>query len=426
MQLVNPNSISTKALAEIPPFQSPTIIWILKNFCMHMFFPNTHNLKLGFEITKLFLKHFDQWVWCTPEELLAFDKSHYMYSYEYYYQRYQKNCLIPNSIQSIMKSKYTSSMIFGQDVLKYTLKVFRVSFTKWYQNESRNCSYAKKAFYIYSLPKYLNLLECEVYAFDSPIWGLNYTNDTFPKSMLDNLNSKMDDMIQFELNEAIMSSKIRGKMDPLFLVTGVPDKRYLGLQNYDFQAINKILDALKIIDVGPNTTLKSFIKEERIQSKPGIEMIVIDGETNCTKSIFCRKVLKNMYLTQLPRLPDACISRLETDKKIKILAMLEDGVPIGGIYFYTYDSQGFSEIILCLFKVDLHVYGYEAQIMTYFKDLNIQHNILDLLVYADRETFGYFKNHNFSPYVKLLRTKYNSYITHYENYKLMHCILKKK
>lgn len=30
----------------------------------------------------------------------------------------------------------------------------------------------------------------------------------------------MDDMIQFELNEAIMSSKIRGKMDPLFLVTG--------------------------------------------------------------------------------------------------------------------------------------------------------------------------------------------------------------
>jgi len=36
----------------------------------------------------------------------------------------------------------------------------------------------------------------------------------------------------------------------------VPDKRYLGLQNDDFQAINKILDALKIVDVGANTTLK--------------------------------------------------------------------------------------------------------------------------------------------------------------------------
>lgn len=73
------------------------------------------------------------------------------------YFRYQKNCLIPNSIQSIMKSNYTSSMIFGQDVLKYTLKVFRVSFTKWCLNESRNCSFAKKIFYNYILPKLLNL-----------------------------------------------------------------------------------------------------------------------------------------------------------------------------------------------------------------------------------------------------------------------------
>lgn len=71
--------------------------------------------------------------------------------------RYQRNCVIPNSIQPIIKSNYTSSMIFGQDVLKYTLKVFRVSFTKWYLNESRNCSYAKKEFYRYILPELLNL-----------------------------------------------------------------------------------------------------------------------------------------------------------------------------------------------------------------------------------------------------------------------------
>lgn len=43
-------------------------------------------------------------------------------------------------------------------------------------------------------------------------------------------------------------------------------------------------------------------------------MIVFDGETNSTKPIFIRKVLRNMYLTRLPRLPDAYISRLETDK----------------------------------------------------------------------------------------------------------------
>jgi len=68
--------------------------------------------------------------------------------------------------------------------------------------------------------------------------------------------------------------------------------------------------------------------------------------------------------------------------------MLEDGIPIGGIYFRTFNSQGFTEIVLCIFKVDLHVCGYESRLMNYLKDLHIKQNILDLLVYADEEKFG--------------------------------------
>lgn len=68
--------------------------------------------------------------------------------------------------------------------------------------------------------------------------------------------------------------------------------------------------------------------------------------------------------------------------------MLEDGIPIGGIYFRTFDSQGFTEIILCMFKIDLHVNGYESSLMNYLKDLHIKQNILDLLVYVDKEKFG--------------------------------------
>jgi len=46
----------------------------------------------------------------------------------------------------------------------------------------------------------------------------------------------------------------------------------------------------------------------------GIEMIVFDRSSNFIKCVLCRKQLRSMYQTQLPRLPDTYISRLETDE----------------------------------------------------------------------------------------------------------------
>lgn len=68
--------------------------------------------------------------------------------------------------------------------------------------------------------------------------------------------------------------------------------------------------------------------------------------------------------------------------------MLEDGVPVGGIYFCPFNSQGFSEIVLCIFKVDLLENGYESRLMNYLKDYHIKLSIWNLLVYTDKNTFG--------------------------------------
>lgn len=46
----------------------------------------------------------------------------------------------------------------------------------------------------------------------------------------------------------------------------------------------------------------------------GIEMIVFGSLSNTTKCVLCRKELRNMYQTRLPRLPDTYIARLQTDE----------------------------------------------------------------------------------------------------------------
>lgn len=70
------------------------------------------------------------------------------------------------------------------------------------------------------------------------------------------------------------------------------------------------------------------------------------------------------------------------------MALLKDGVPIGGICFCPFASQGFTEIVFCAVKVDQQENGYGTQLMNHLKDYHIQHNILHFLTYADKLAIG--------------------------------------
>lgn len=75
-------------------------------------------------------------------------------------------------------------------------------------------------------------------------------------------------------------------------------------------------------------------------------------------------------------------------RKHKTLALLKDGIPIGGICFCPFTSQGFTEIVFCAVKVDQQENGYGTQLMNHLKDFHIQHNILHFLTYADKLAIG--------------------------------------
>lgn len=68
------------------------------------------------------------------------------------YFRYLVFCLLPKYLHSIAPS-FKMSLIFGQDILKYTLKAFRMHLTDWCHASAPKWSNHRKHFCMSYLPK---------------------------------------------------------------------------------------------------------------------------------------------------------------------------------------------------------------------------------------------------------------------------------
>ena len=91
--------------------------------------------------------------------------------------------------------------------------------------------------------------------------------------------------------------------------------------------------------------------------------------------------LQNVFSHQLPRMPKEYITRLVFDPKHKTLALVKDGRPIGGICFRMFPSQGFSEIVFCAVTSNEQVKGYGTHLMNHLKDYHIRFSWI-LIYYA--------------------------------------------
>lgn len=72
------------------------------------------------------------------------------------------------------------------------------------------------------------------------------------------------------------------------------------------------------------------------------------------------------------------------------MVMLENDLPIGAIFFRPYVSEGFTEIVLCTFKMNLHIKEYETKLMNCFKRHNIQLNIYHLFACIEKYSIGMY------------------------------------
>ncbi|XP_060875945.1 histone acetyltransferase KAT2A-like [Metopolophium dirhodum] len=157
-----------------PPFERTNIEQVLLNFCVHIFNDNNIlELENALIVTKFVLKYFDTWMWNIPQELLKYNSQEYSKSYNYYYRRFLLHCCLPRCIHSI-SLRYRPTKIFGQDVLKYTLKAFRIQLQVWCYKKNILWEEHTKLFCLNYFPIYMDLLEKEVFNDKSPIWDINY------------------------------------------------------------------------------------------------------------------------------------------------------------------------------------------------------------------------------------------------------------
>lgn len=72
------------------------------------------------------------------------------------------------------------------------------------------------------------------------------------------------------------------------------------------------------------------------------------------------------------------------------MVMLKNNLPIGAIFFCPYISERFTEIVFCVFKMDLHTREYESKLMVSFKQHNVQLNIHHLFACIDKYSGGMY------------------------------------
>jgi len=133
--------------------------------------------------------------------------------------------------------------------------------------------------------------------------------------------------------------------------------------------------------------------------------------------------LQNVFSYQLPRMPKEYITRLVFDPKHKTLALIKEDLPIGGICFRTFPTQGFIEIVFCAVTSNEQVKGYGTHLMNHLKDYSIRKGIHHFLTFADEFAIGYFKKQGFGKNISLDRHIYQGFIKDYEGATLMGCEL---
>ncbi|XP_022246332.1 histone acetyltransferase KAT2B-like isoform X2 [Limulus polyphemus] len=321
----------------------------------------------------------------------------------------------------------------------------------------------KRTLVLTHFPRFLSMLEEEVYGANSPIWdpefrqvgshsSPNVSGDRNSSGVMSNGTSTRvfeklsvstsplpsgDGFTTYNLSPGLLpvsrSSKSSSTAD------GQGDKR--SLEEVPIPEVKRkkiegdipeetVAEILKTITdpkemLGPEHAARD--ETARAEESRGVIEFHVVGNSLTRKvskeSLIWLVGLQNVFSHQLPRMPKEYITRLVFDPKHKTLALIKDGRVIGGICFRMFPTQGFSEIVFCAVTSNEQVKGYGTHLMNHLKDYHIRHNIIHFLTFADEFAIGYFRKQGFSKDIKLPKAAYIGFIKDYEGATLMGCEL---
>uniref|UniRef100_A0A8C9TG14 Histone acetyltransferase n=1 Tax=Scleropages formosus TaxID=113540 RepID=A0A8C9TG14_SCLFO len=426
-----------------------------------------------FELSKMFLLCLNYWKLETPRQFRQRCQKEDTTAYKVNYTRWLCYCHIPQCNDSL--PRFDTTQVFGRSLLKSIFTVTRRQLLEKFRTEKDKLLPEKRTLILTHFPKFLSMLEEEIYGESSPIWEVDFTipvsegaqivvgsaslsaTPSFPKNIGNNSSSSSLDIMGSEpMSEAGRCLRVgscsvtltlcyikatvqhyscpsgeKRKLPEALTLEDAKKIRVMG--DIPMELVNEVM--MTITDpaamLGPETSLLSanVARDEtaRLEERRGIIEFHVIGNSlsqKSTKKILMWLVgLQNVFSHQLPRMPKEYIARLVFDPKHKTLALIKDGRVIGGVCFRMFPTQGFTEIVFCAVTSNEQVKGYGTHLMNHLKEYHIKHGILCFLTYADEYAIGYFKKQGFSKDIKVPKSRYLGYIKDYEGATLMECEL---
>ncbi|XP_017893660.1 histone acetyltransferase KAT2A isoform X1 [Ceratina calcarata] len=434
-----------------PPFEKPSIAKAVMNFVAYKYgHLSQRDMQAMCDMAKMFLHCLNHWNFdplnarrgtITPEEAPAYKINH---------TRWLVFCHIPAFCDSL--PQYDTSLVFGRTFVQAVFKpVFRQLLDKCH-SERDKLAPEKRVIVLTHFPKFLSMLEAEIYSNSSPIWDPDFKQvpPTYLQSALELKVTPGRKTGEFEkvtvppndkdnyttINISPGIKKIHEKRSHSEGRSDVKRRKNEEVfEDLPEETVSEIVATINDPNYmcGPDAVFPPNVPRDETakieESRKIIEFHVVGNSLTqpvSKQTMLWLIGLHNVFSHQLPRMPKEYISQLVFDPKHKTLALIKDGRPIGGICFRMFPTQGFTEIVFCAVTSQEQVKGYGTHLMNMLKDYHIKNNILHFLTFADEFAIGYFKKQGFSKDIKLPRPMYQGYIKDYEGATLMHCELNAK
>ncbi|XP_035424350.1 histone acetyltransferase KAT2A isoform X1 [Cygnus atratus] len=399
-----------------PPFEKPNIEQGVLNFVQYKFshLPPKERQTM-YELSKMFLLCLNYWKLETPSQFRQRSQNDDVATYKVNYTRWLCYCHVPQSCDSL--PRYETTHVFGRSLLKSIFTVTRRQLLEKFRVEKDKLVPEKRTLILTHFPKFLSMLEEEIYGENSPIWEADFTVPATEGAQLVSRPAAVSTVAV--PTTPLFSKKLSTSSSAASMDAGTPEpmpgekrklpesltledaKRIRVMGDIPMELVNEVM--LTITDpaamLGPETSLLSAnaARDEtaRLEERRGIIEFHVIGNSLSQKSnkkiLMWLVGLQNVFSHQLPRMPKEYITRLVFDPKHKTLALIKDGRVIGGICFRMFPTQGFTEIVFCAVTSNEQVKGYGTHLMNHLKEYHIKHNILYFLTYADEYAIGYFK-----------------------------------
>ncbi|XP_069673616.1 histone acetyltransferase KAT2A [Periplaneta americana] len=458
-----------------PPFERPSIAKAITNFVPYRFgHLAQREWQTMYDLAKMFLHCLNHWNFETPSARQQVVTADEVSAYKINYTRWLVFCHVPAFCDSL--PHFETTLVFGRTLLRAVFRSVRRQLMDKCNSERERMPPEKRVLVLTHFPRFLSMLEEEIYAQNSPIWDPEFKPDP-PSHLQATLEAKLptgamaatsglrrggefekltvppsdkNNFTTVTLSPGFGKKQLReggtasfGEKRTASVATegaascrpSDSKKRRMVPEPMEDLPEATVAEIIATIDaplnmVGPeavfpeNAPRDETAKQEELRGIISFHVVGNSLTSAVSKQTMLWLIgLQNVFSHQLPRMPKEYISRLVFDPKHKTLALIKDNRPIGGICFRMFVTQGFTEIVFCAVTSNEQVKGYGTHLMNHLKDYHIGQNIYHFLTFADEFAIGYFKKQGFSKDIKMSRSTYQGYIKDYEGATLMHCEL---